>query len=734
MSNLKQPKIHLMKKIFLLLLLVKTVNSFSQLNYQAANATNAAGTYTDLAATGTAITTNFAGGAMTFDDENSSVQNIGFDFSYNSSTFTQFVLNTNGFIILGNAAPSANNIFYTTFNGVAGGCIQATDNNLIYVFNHDLQGGTSPEFRVATTGSAPNRVCIIQYKNMADKIGTTQYANMNFQIKLYEGSNKIEFVYGTWTANANASAFNSAAVGIKGTGAATSVNATKGSTGAWSTTTFVTGDYTGNAHNYGNGTRPAPDAGRTYTFFPTYANDLSVTRVETFGKIPTAFGFPHAIKASIKNTGTNAIAAGTVVSLNVSGANVFADTKLTSALASGASQLITFTPIGDFVAGNNTVTVSIPTDDNNSNNSATMTQLVNGIAFSYADNAAVTGALGYNTGSGIIATKYGVQSTAFVTNVKVFIGNNSATTGNTVYAVVMNAAGTIVGQSANYVVLATDLNTFKNFTITTPPSFSFADFYVGLAQTANTVTGYFPVGTQSEASPTRSGAYYTAPLAGGVAPTESTTNGRFVIEALLSNTSTPVPLSLTSFNGKLVNETAQLNWSTSNEVNTDKFELERTGFASVNWSKIASLNAAGYSSSSKHYQITDPNLSIGKYLYRLKMVDKDGKFTYSNIVTLELSGKNLFVLNQNYPNPVKGTTQLSYQLNTDAKVNIDLFSIDGKRIATLVNESQNTGTYNFTLDCKKYSLAPGNYTYKMIVTDKNNQPLFNAAKTLIVVQ
>ena len=84
----------------------------------------------------------------------------------------------------------------------------------------------------------------------------------------------------------------------------------------------------------------------------------------------------------------------------------------------------------------------------------------------------------------------------------------------------------------------------KNFTITTPPSFSFADFYVGLAQTANTVTGYFPVGTQSETSPTRSGAYYTAPLAGGVAPTESTTNGRFVIEALLSNTSTPVPLSV----------------------------------------------------------------------------------------------------------------------------------------------------------------------------------------------
>ena len=157
-----------MKKIILLFLLFISINSFAQLNYQSANVINAAGTYTDLAVTGTAITTNFGGGPMTFDDENSSIQSIGFNFSYNSTTFTQFVLNTNGFIILGSAAPSANNIFYTGFQAVTGGCILAPDNNLIYVFNHDLQGGTSPEFKVATSGSAPNRVCTIQFKNMAD--------------------------------------------------------------------------------------------------------------------------------------------------------------------------------------------------------------------------------------------------------------------------------------------------------------------------------------------------------------------------------------------------------------------------------------------------------------------------------------------------------------------------------------------------------------------------------------
>lgn len=720
-----------MKKIILPLLLFISISSFAQLNYQAVNASNAAGTYTDLAATGTAITTNFGGGAMTFDDDNSSAQNIGFNFTYNSITFTQFVLNTNGFIILGSAAPSANNIFYSTFNGTVGGCVQAADNNLIYVFNHDLQGGASPEFRVATSGSAPNRVCTVQYKNMADKIGSTQYANMNFQIKLYEGSNKIEFIYGTWTANANASAFNSAAVGIKGTGAATSVNATKGSTQAWSLTTFVTGDYVGNTHNYGNGTRPAPDAGRTYTFLPTFANDLSVVRVETFGKVVTPYSFPLIINALIKNTGTNAFPAGTVVSLNVTGANIFSDTKLTSALAAGATQVISFAPVSTFVAGTNTVTVTLPSDDNTGNNSATMTQLVNSVTFSYADNSAVTGSLGYNTGSGIIADKYTVQGTAFVTNVNVFIGNNAATIGNTVYAVVLNAAGTIVGQSPNYVVLAGDINAFKKFDITTPPSFTNADLFVGLAQTANAVTGYFPVGTQTETTPTRSGAYYTAPLAGGAAPTENTTLGRFVIEALLSNTSSPLPLSLISFNGKLVNGNAQLSWVTANEVNTDKFVIEKTP-SGTNWTKIAEI-AAGPGTASKNYQTTDAGLTSGRWMYRLKMIDNDGKYSYSNIVVLDVKGKDQFVLNQNYPNPVKGNTQLSYQLDKDAKVMIELLSIDGKKIATLINQTQTTGIYNFTVDCKKYGLAAGNYKYRMVVADTNNKELFNATRTMIVL-
>ena len=715
-----------MKKIILLCLLFISINSFAQLNYQAVNAVNAAGTYTDLAATGTSITTNFTGGAMTFDDENSSIQNIGFTFNYNGGNFTQFVLNSNGFIKLGAVATASPAIY---------DALASTETNLISALNLDLAGGTSPEYRVLTSGSAPNRVCTIQFKNVKDYNATaSQFSNIDFQIKLYETSNNIEFVYGTLVASPAASTATATVAGVKGSDAASSVNVTKASTAAWSAATFINGNYTGNKHNVRN--TVLPTSGQTYRFVAVSLpnNDAQITSLYTLGKLPLVYAGPHVIKVVVRNAGGNAIT-NRVVTLNITGANTFSDNQTIASLAAGASTTVSFTGYTSSIAGTNSITVSVPADDNNTNNSATTTQLVNGIAFTYADNSAVTGALGFNTGSGIFANKYTVQGTAFVTNVKVYISNfaSQPTTGNTVYAVVLNSAGTIVGQSPNYVVLATDLNTFKNFAITTPPSFTSADFYVGLAQTAS-VAGYYPVGTQAEATPTRSGAYYTAPLAGGVAPTESTANGRFVIEALLSPTSTAAPLTLASFNGKLINTTAQLNWATSTEINTDKFEVEKTSASNISWIKIATMNAAGNSSTIKNYQVTDAGLSNGKWQYRLKMIDKDGSFSYSRIVTLDLNGKAQFTLNQNYPNPVKGSTQLSYQVNADAKIMIELLTSDGRKFATLINQQQSIGSYNLTIDLAPYKLAAGNYVYKMVALDKNNVELFNATRTMTIVK
>ncbi len=202
----------------------------------------------------------------------------------------------------------------------------------------------------------------------------------------------------------------------------------------------------------------------------------------------------------------------------------------------------------------------------------------------------------------------------------------------------------------------------------------------------------------------------------------------FAIAGDASNPS--LPLEIVSFQGQLRNSTATLTWSTIAEVNTSKFVVERNNNNS--WSSIATVDAKGEKNNT--YQITDANLAIGKYQYRLKMMDKDGKFTYSSIVLLEVSSKNLFVLNQNYPNPVKGSTALSYQLSEKGKVSIELFTQDGRKVASIINAQQSAGTYNVSIDVKKYALATGNYNYRMVVVNNNNQEVFRATKTMVIAQ
>jgi len=242
------------------------------LGYNAADVMNYMGSYNDIGSNGSVINT------ADYDNSNSAPADIGFTFHYNCSDYTQFVLNTNGFIKLGSTPPSSAAIFFSGAQSAQGGIFNsddAADINIISVFNHDLIAGTSAaEYRVFTSGTAPARVCTIQFKNLREKttLPLQQFNNISFQIKLYETSNRIEMIYGNWQASANASEFKTAAVGLKGPGSdyGQLLVARKGSTQAWSNTIFENVNYSSDAAlNFGNPPlRPAPESGRTFLFIP----------------------------------------------------------------------------------------------------------------------------------------------------------------------------------------------------------------------------------------------------------------------------------------------------------------------------------------------------------------------------------------------------------------------------------------------------------------------------------
>ncbi len=94
----------------------------------------------------------------------------------------------------------------------------------------------------------------------------------------------------------------------------------------------------------------------------------------------------------------------------------------------------------------------------------------------------------------------------------------------------------------------------------------------------------------------------------------------------------PLPLTLTEFSGKTTKAGNQLHWTTTMEQNTAYFEIQRDGVDS-SFADLAKVPAAGNSNQLLQYDYLDAQ-ATGAYAYRLKMVDLDGKFTYSRVVAL----------------------------------------------------------------------------------------------------
>lgn len=180
----------------------------------------------------------------------------------------------------------------------------------------------------------------------------------------------------------------------------------------------------------------------------------------------------------------------------------------------------------------------------------------------------------------------------------------------------------------------------------------------------------------------------------------------------------PLPVELSSFTATVKQNIVNLRWQTETEVNNYGFEVERRADDDefTSWEKVGFVAGSGNSNSPKNYAFVDKNLLEGpKFVYRLKQIDTDGKYKYSDEIEVKIVPSE-FSLYQNYPNPFNPSTKIRYQLPKKCKVIIKIYDMLGAEVITLLNEEKKPGIFEVDFNTKsaEYVLPSGTYIYRIM--------------------
>jgi len=180
--------------------------------------------------------------------------------------------------------------------------------------------------------------------------------------------------------------------------------------------------------------------------------------------------------------------------------------------------------------------------------------------------------------------------------------------------------------------------------------------------------------------------------------------------------STPVPVKISYFDVYAYNESEIiLRWETLSETNNFGFEIEKSK-DKLNWRKIGFIKGNGTTSSENPYIFYDNENSAGKYYYRLKQIDFDGSYQYSQIIELKTLIPEKWEIEQNFPNPFNAETIIRYKIPKYSFVSLKIYNILGIEVKTLVNEPKQPGNYYVKWDGKNdasIDLPSGIYFYEI---------------------
>ena len=193
--------------------------------------------------------------------------------------------------------------------------------------------------------------------------------------------------------------------------------------------------------------------------------------------------------------------------------------------------------------------------------------------------------------------------------------------------------------------------------------------------------------------------------------------------------SVTVPVELTSFTGFYVGQTVELSWTTATEVNNNGFEIQRSSEGG-NFVTVGFVQGKGTSTEATNYSFIDKNISSRtEYSYRLKQIDFDGHYSFSNIINLGASLPVSLVLDQNYPNPFNPVTNISFALPIKSNVSLEIYNLIGQKVMTVVQGSFEEGTYSYTVDAS--NLSSGIYVYTLSVSGDDGSSVISHKMTLL---
>lgn len=667
---------------------------------------------------------------------------LPFTFKFNGVNYTQINLNANGFVTLGSTPIDSNVAAFA--NSLSGGPLffdgtPAINRPVIAPLWDDLWGvgtGTTAApanyIRYTTTGTAPNRVMTIQWLN-ARWIWTGASAAISFQLKLYETTNVIDFVYRTQTGTlSNASASIGLADIFTGSGNFLSLSGVTNAATASSTTE------TSNI-----ATKPATNFTVRFTPIAIPAIDAGIKLIDA-PVVATCLSTPQSVTYVIKNSGTNTIAAGAAsVNLTLTGANTGTySAATTKALAFNQFDTLTISNINLSNAGSTLLTglISLAGDGRATNDTSKYTyntaSHVNTFPL-YENCVSPTNTYKYSIGwvggrnlwtvfnqasltvpnnTNPLLPMAGAPDNSYFAFLGRYSGFSTADFTSILYTNCLDIPSGLAANQYNLSFYMTHDSAQSNSTSFNGDDSLYVVYSEDLGQTWNRLAGFERMDVNLTDWAWVQHSVDLSSLAGKTVQLGfegvSQMGNLFAIDSIYITANPPLPIKLGSFTGIREGSNNILKWNTLTESNNKGFELQRSANGKE-FEKIAFIESkanAGNSSAELQYSYVDNKTLDGNNYYRLRQIDNNGKESYSNVVLLKSSKTVKAEITKVYPNPVSDRLNVTLNTVSAEKITVTITDIAGKTIS-IKNVETTIGDNNLNFNVS--NLTKGTYFVKV---------------------